>query len=721
MNQFLIALIAGVGTGSLYAMLGTGLVVAFRGSGVINLGHGAVAGYSAYAFNELRTSGDLYLPWFDIIPEWGFLKTLHINNIPTRIHVFDFEMYIGKPPLLPSVLIALGVSILVGLMMHLLVFRPLRNAPILGKVIGSVGVLLYLDSVIAVNFGGQNRSSSGFWIFKPDMPPVRNFLGLGGTIPRANFYLLLTALLMGASVYLLYRYTRFGVATRAADENEKGASLLGYSPQLIAGINWVFSSVLAGIAGIVFLHKTQPSLYATFVVGALGAALFGKLTSIPMTVLGGLIIGAMSSGGVSLAGEDWWPGWLESEGVRTFMPLLVIILVLYFQGDKLPIRGTLSAGKQPSAPASRNVTVGVIAAMGFALILSNVFVSKWEAVLTTSILATLFMFSLIVIVGYLGQISLAQYSIAGFAAFMMIRFIGDGTLQRPDDYYIIHGLGMPTILSFVCAVIAGTLLGLLMGLPALRIRGVQLAVVTISSVLAIEELLTKSQSLMGSGAASIQPTPSTPTWFGQYIGGFNKETYRTDYWKYSLFLIIITALVGAAVVNLRRGNTGRRFLAIRANERAASAAGINVKNAKMLGFGISSAIASIAGVMLAYKIPAVQAENFAIFSGLGLLAFVYLGGITTGYGAVVGGMLVAGGMMPEFLGLHFGDVERGMINAVGAVGLIVNAIVTGGEGVALLQSNGLGKIPLGLLRRNPDEDEDSEANEEETATEGASI
>ena len=182
----------------------------------------------------------------------------------------------------------------------------------------------------------------------------------------------------------------------------------------------------------------------------------------------------------------------------------------------------------------------------------------------------------------------------------------------------------------------------------------------------------------------------------------------------------MTALVGVAVVNLRRGNTGRRFLAIRANERAAAAAGINVKNAKMLGFGISSAIASIAGIMLAYKIPAVQAENFAIFSGLGLLAFVYLGGITTGYGAVVGGLLVAGGMLPEFLGVHFGDVERGMINAVGAVGLIVNAIVTGGEGVALLQSDALGKGPLALLRRNPDDDDNSETNED-NATEGASV
>ena len=228
MNQFLIALIGGVGTGSLYAMLGTGLVVAFRGSGVINLGHGAVAGYAAYVFNELRTSGDLYLPWFDIIPEWGFLRTLRINNIPTRIHVFDFEMYIGKPPLIPTLLLSLAVSVLLGLMMHFLVFRPLRNAPILGKVIGSVGVLLYLDSVIAVNFGGQNRSSSGFWKFRPDSEPVVNFLGLGGTLPRANFWMLGCAVVMGAFVFCLYRYTRFGIATRAADENEKGAALLGW-------------------------------------------------------------------------------------------------------------------------------------------------------------------------------------------------------------------------------------------------------------------------------------------------------------------------------------------------------------------------------------------------------------------------------------------------------------------------------------------------------------
>jgi len=73
MSALLVALIAGIGAGALYAMLGTGIVVAFRGSGVINFGHGAVAGYTAYSFHELRVTGSLYLPWFDPIPEFGFL------------------------------------------------------------------------------------------------------------------------------------------------------------------------------------------------------------------------------------------------------------------------------------------------------------------------------------------------------------------------------------------------------------------------------------------------------------------------------------------------------------------------------------------------------------------------------------------------------------------------------------------------------------------------
>tara|TARA_B100000902_G_scaffold55716_2_gene62505 strand:+ start:10082 stop:12238 length:2157 start_codon:yes stop_codon:yes gene_type:complete len=708
MSALLVALIAGIGAGALYAMLGSGIVVAFRGSGVINFGHGAVAGYTAYSFDELRESGSLYLPWFDPIPEFGFLQTLRINNLPVRIDIFDNVTLTEKPNLAVTFIICLLMSAFLGLLMHFLVFRPLRNSPTLGKVIGSIGVFLYLSSMCAVHFGGQNRYDEGFSGFNSTSGAVKNFLGLGGTIPRSNFFLFGAALVMCLAVWALYRYSRFGIATRAADENEKGAALLGYSPQFLAGANWVLASVTAGVAGILFLHKTQPAQIALFVVGGLGAALFGNLTSIPGATMGGLIIGMIASGGVELTTNSWWPDIIPGDGVRNFMPLLIIILVLYFRGDKLPIRGSISIGRQPRAPTSNNVIIGAIAALGIGLLLSNIFVSKWEAVLTTTIIAIVFMYSLTVLIGFLGQISLVQWTISGLAAYTMIRLMADGTKIRETDFVTNTGWGWPTVLAFIAAIVVAVVFGLLVGLPALRIRGVQLAVVTIAAVIAVESLLLRNPPLMGDGSVSVNPTPS-PNWFGQYVGGFNPNTARTDYWKFSLFIIILAGLIGVGVANLRRGQIGRRFLAIRANERAAAAAGINVANMKLLGFGISSGIAAIAGCMLAYKLPGLQTDQFEIFGGLALLAFAYLGGITTVWGAIVGGCLIAGGLMPEFLGVHFESVDTGLINAVGAIGLVVNAKVTNGEGVALLQTD-LAKNTLAALRREPDQAEEADEN-----------
>ena len=536
-------------------------------------------------------------------------------------------------------------------------------------------------------------------------------MGLGGTIPRSNFYLFGAAIVMAIIIWGLYRFTKFGIATRAAEENEKGAALLGYSPQFLAGANWVLASITAGVAGILFIHKTQPAQIALFVVGGLGAALFGNLTSIPGATLGGLFLGMIASGGVELTTNDWWPSILPGEGVRNFMPLLLIIVVLYLRGDKLPIRGSISIGRQPRAPSTNNVAIGAIGAVGIALLLSNIFVSKWESVLSTTLIAIVFMYSLTVLVGFLGQISLVQWSISGLAAYAMIRLMADGTKIRDTDFVTNTGWGWPTILAFFGAIVVAVICGLLIGLPALRIRGVQLAVVTIAAVIAIENLLLRNPPLMGDGSVSVNPTPK-PSWFGQYVGGFNPVTARNDYWKFSLFLIITAALLGIAVANLRRGQIGRRFLAIRANERAASAAGINVANMKLLGFGISSGIAAIAGCLLAYKLPGLQETQFEVFGGLALLAFVYLGGITTIWGAIVGGCLMAGGLLPEFLGVHFESIDKGLINAVGAIGLIVNAKITNGEGIALLQTD-LVKNTLTALRRPPDDEAANTSNDEE--------
>jgi branched-chain amino acid transport system permease protein len=419
---------------------------------------------------------------------------------------------------------------------------------------------------------------------------------------------------------------------------------------------------------------------------------------------------------VQLAGNTWWPDWLPAEGVRNVIPLLVIILVLYFRGNKIPIRGSISIGRQPRAPQSDNVLIGMSIALFFAIMMSNIFTSNWESTLTTSLIAVLFMYSLVVLVGYLGQISLVQWSLAGVAAFAMTRLAADGTKIRELDFFVNTGPGWPDPLAALGGVVAAVIVGLVIGLPALRIRGVQLAVVTLSAVIAIEDLIIRNPTLMGEGSISTNPTPR-PSWFGRYVGAQDLTTNRTDSWGFTVWLLIFVTLVGLAVANLRRGAVGRRFLAVRANERAAAAAGIDVARAKLLGFGISSAIAGIAGIALAYKLPAISADNFAVFAGLSFLAFAYLGGITTNWGAIIGGTLAVGGLMTSFLHLHFAGIDQAYFNVVGAIGLVINAIATGGEGVALLQRD-QGLHVLHGLRRTPQGDPapSGDAAEEPEAT-----
>ena len=712
-------LIAGLAAGAVFAILGAGLVVAFRGSGVINFAHGGIAAYTAYTFDQLREpgGGDIRLPWVDPIPEWGLLQDLKLSNLPVRIQIQE------NPSTFLAVVLSLLMAALIGLMLHFLVFRPLRNAPTLGKVIGSVGAFLYLQSVAVLNFGAVNRNDPGWWEFTSDSdkkPPIE--IGfLDANLPRSTIALGITAVVVGAVVWAFFRYSRFGLATRAADENEKGAALLGYSPQLLAGANWVLSSVLAGVAGVVFLHRTQPSQFLLLVVPALGAALMGNLTSISGAVAGGLTIGMVASAGVSLTSESWWPSdALPADGVRQFVPLLAIILVLYLRGDKLPIRGSISIGRQPRAPATNNVLLGVLFAVGMALMMSNIFTSAWESALTTTLIFILFMYSLTVLVGYLGQISLAQWSLAGVASWTVARLMADGTKIREFDFFVKDGPNFPLVFAFIGAVAAAVIVGLLVGLPALRIRGVQLAVVTLAAVVAIEDLLQRNLWLFGDGADTTNPMP-IPRIGDTSISGFNETTSQTDNWRYTVFLVIIVAIVGVLVANLRRGAIGRRFLAVRANERAAAAAGIDVSQTKLLGFGISSAIAGVAGVMFSFKLGQLTSENFSPFVGLALLAFVYLGGITTVYGAIVGGMLVAGGLTAEFGALHFEGVTQAIINLIGAIGLVVNAIVTNGEGIALLQVD-QGKHVLAGLRRDPSiapEDGPLTISQEELGNEGA--
>jgi len=679
-TDFLFALIIGLGAGGLFAMLGSGIVAAFKGSGVINFAHGAIAMYTAYTWSELRGSGDIQLPWFDPLPT-------HWLNLPVRISLREegFSEMAGFWGQAIPIAVAMLMAGFIGVMLHFLVFRPLRNSPALAKVIGSVGAMLWFQAIAQLNFGNVNRIHQGFL----PTESFDNFLGLDGkSIGQDRMVVFVAALIMCVIVWSLYTFTSFGLATRAADENEKGATLLGYSPQRLALANWVLSALMAGAAGLLFVGilTLNPVNYTLLIIPALTAALLGNLQSVPIATAGGLALGVVQSGMVNLANRGWWPESVPSSAVRETIPLAVVVLFLYFRGDRLPVRGSVGIKGQPFAPSAQHPWAAAVMPVGLVLLLIVIFTRQWEVALTTTLTIIPVMLSLVVIIGFLGQISLAQSALAGVAAFALVRFTSDGTKTSELQFIVVEGLDLPHPVGIVLAVAAAIVIGMLIGLPALRIRGVQLAVVTITAVVAIRELIFKNETISGPGAKSNNPVPR-PSILGFDVGIQDETDFIPDNWQFAVFALVIVVVLCFAVINLRRGGTGRRFLAIRANERAASAAGVDVARNKMLGFAISAGLAGFGGVLVAYKLTSISFENYDVFIGLAVLAFAYLGGISMVSGSVFGGLLAAGGLTTHFISHHFDDITKDYITAVGALGLILNAVITNGEGIAMISKH----------------------------------
>jgi branched-chain amino acid transport system permease protein len=649
--------------------MATGLVVAFKGSGVINFSHGAVAMYAAFTYNYLRLDGTIRLPWVDILPT-------HQVNIPVKISLASG----GPVDKWVAALVALLMSVLIGAGMHYLVFKPLRNAAPLGKVIGAVGIMLYLQGVALVNFGAEN----------PQPEPVlfantlfNNFLGFGKPLPAESLALTAVAILVGAALWFNYKFTRFGLATRAAAGNEKGAVLLGYSPERLALSNWIIAALTAGIAGVLVGSVTgalSVVKFTTLIVPALGAALIGSLSSVPIAIAGGIGIGMLQTVTATwMTGQSWFPEWLQS-GATDAIPLIIIVLVLFLRGKSLPVRGNIEEKRLPLSPYPKRIGwyVGIFVPLGILLafglpgdFIFSGLTGKWSFAFSTSLIGAMLMLSYVLLAGYVGQISMVQLSIAGVAAFFMARMTANGT-PTPEDPFAVSGPGFPWPIAAILGILVAIAVGVILGIPALRIRGVQLAVVTIAAAVALQTLYFDNAKLTSLMAGSNAAVPS-PSFFGIDIGSTG-PTGLTDSPKFVAFCVIVLALMCTMVANLRRGSTGRRFLAVRANERAAASAGVDVPRTKLLAFGLASALAGMAGVMTAFQQQQISSANWVYFAGLVTLAFAYLGGITSVSGAIVGGVLTGSGVAAVF-GAHQSEGLHAYTPVLGGVGMILTAIL----------------------------------------------
>ncbi|HXO56393.1 MAG TPA: ABC transporter permease, partial [Mycobacterium sp.] len=510
-------LILGLGNGAILAGFGLSLAVFYRSSGVVNFGTGAIGMYGAYTFNGLRSNGDLFNPIF---------------GLPAEVHLG------GPMPDWLALIITIAVSVLLGLLCYALVFRPLRHARALAKVVASAGILLILEGVVSLRVGTNPIGVA------PIFPSGTIRIG-GLLIPTNRLWAAGLALVLLAAAVAIYNYTRFGTVTRAVVESEKGSLIVGVSPQRVALANWGLGAAIAGVAGAVVspLVPLTPSGFTLLVVPALAVALIGRFTALVPIVASGLVLGMLQSELGFLGTKSWYPSWLGS-GAQDLLPLIAVIIVLMLRGSTLPGRGMLLEQNLPISREPRHVAVTTATSFVIGLVALFALTGGYRAALTTTFILIILALSFVVVTGYVGQISFAQYTLAGVSALMLARMTTEWGIPFP----------IAPILAALCAGV----LGVVVGLPAVRVRGVNLAVVTIVAAIAIDSVYFDNNALNGGTAGA---TVSGPRLFGLDLRIGSGNGYPRV--QFGILVLVVLTLTAVGVANLRRSRLGAQMLAVR--------------------------------------------------------------------------------------------------------------------------------------------------------------
>src|SRR5580692_8407598 len=625
MSSYVEFLLLGLGNGGVFAALAMAVVVTYRSSGVLNFATGAQALYAAYTYSLLR-NGQLLDPIPGLSPTIG----------------------VGAPwGFWPALLMTLAIQVVLGALCYLLVYRPLRNHRPVTKAVASIGLMGVLTAVVQYQVGTQVINVNPIF-------PQNHVSLLGVDISTDRLWLAGTIIALGIVLTVLFRFTRFGLATRASAETEVGALVSGLSPDRIALANWIISFVVCGIAGVLIspLVPLQPGTYTLFIVPALAAAVVGRFHSLGWAITAGLGIGALESLSVYINGiHPDFPA-----GAGELIPLILVLVVLAVRGQTMPSRGALmqvTLGRAPR-PHWRLPT----AVVGFAVGLAAIYLLSGNdrAALYTSFITAVVTLSLVVVTGYTGQISLAQLTFAGVSAYILSTFASSWGIPFP----------VAPILSALVAAAAGVVIGI----PALRVRGLMLGVVTLTFAAGVEAIWFNNNSIDGGASGLSIPTPRL---FGMDLGiGSGKDFPRP---AFGILCLVVLVLVAFGVSWLRTSRLGTAMLAVRADERSAAAAGINVVRVKLVGFALAAFIAGLGGSLLAYQLGNVTFQDFDAFLGLVAFSIVVVAGITSVSGGILAGMISSGGLLVALIstGVGSGGVDN-WYGVVAGIGVILTVI-----------------------------------------------
>ncbi|MGA1035036.1 MAG: ABC transporter permease subunit [Ilumatobacteraceae bacterium] len=576
MNEVVRFALLGLGVGALYAFASQGLIVIFRGTGVLNFSLGATGIAGVFLQYELQY-------------EHG--------------HNFWVASFFG-----------ILLSVTLGVLTHWVVLRPLqrKRASNLIQLLATLGVLVTVQAGVVIRYGSKPRQV-------PSMLPV-NRVTLYGDVSITVDRLILLAIGSAAAfvLWFVYRSSKFGIETEAVSESERSAAAVGVSPNKIAVLNWGLGSAAACIGGILVVPvmTLQVTAMTSLVLAALAAALVADFKSFPIATLAGYVIGM----GQTLIGRFW-----DQQGAGQSLPFVIIIVMLVVKGRSIPTRDHYLR-RLPAIGNGRmswDWTIFLAGAIVFLMLTKD---TKWIDALTVTLCAAIVLLSIVVVTGYAGQLSLAQYAMAGFGAWVAGRLVA--------VYQI------PFLLGLAAGIAAAVPLGMIFALPAVRTRGINLAIVTLGLGTAIELMLFNNGNYTG----GIHGTPvGNPSLFGFEISSIRYPA------RYGIFVLGMALLAVVLVANVRRGRSGRRLIAVRTNERAAASLGINIVAAKLFAFAFASALAALGGILLAFRLTSVSYQSFTNFTSITYAGLSLVGGVGHLLGAFVGAMMATAGFNQEVM------------------------------------------------------------------------
>lgn len=606
----------GVATGSLYGLLAVGIILVYRTNRIINFAAAAIGATPAIAAVLLG-----------VLKDWPYFATV------------------------PVVIIG---STLAGALIDIVIIRRFSLSPRLIVTVATIGIsqiLAFIGIYIPIWLGSKGKLQSAI------QTPWRKLL----TIRKGNGDILLTGdhvfalvVVFAAAIGLaaFFRFTRMGIALRASAENADRASLLGIPVRRIGTVAWALAGLLAGLT--IFLRAplsgvpVDGSLGYAVLVYALTAAVIAKMDNVILAIFAGMGVGVLEQASVVKTGAN---------NFATAMMLVIILAALMLQRKSLSRAydagvSTWQSVKEfrPIPTELRRMPEVVAAKFVFGLIVFAIVVAGPSIVggprvpkLTQIPLDGIVAVSLVILVGWAGQISLGQFGIVGISAGV----VGGLVANHNIDFFA----------ALLLAALLGAATSLLIGLPALRTQGLYLAVATLAFAAAVEGYILRPDFLgehfLPRGGARITPPVLWERW-----------DINTDvrFYFVSVFFLGLTML---AARSFRRNRSGRVLIAVRDNQRAAPAYGINLARNKLAAFAISGSLAAIAGLLIAYQQGSIDAGSYGMIPSVKIFIYTVVGGLTSVGGAVAGAVIFG------ILNLFGDDLLTGLSFLSTGVGVLV--------------------------------------------------